>query len=313
MKCVLWGEQMEKPKQHKRKFKKQHIAIILAVVAFTVVVVQAALAYLSDDDEVTNVMQASDIEIKLFEPAWYSTGLEDAAYAEPGMVIAKDPYVTNVSDTAVYVRMKITLTDADGNDITARTDTSDNADSSEDSENSEDSEDNSESSSEDGRYEKILAALLYSYEPGDDGTLTSSESEFLFDTDEDEDSETYGQLLLTNTNMNNPYFYYDADNGWFYYIGPVDSDGNNTDSSDNSTTDSKPTELAALDSGASTQKLFTGFRIPVLKADYTDYFDTEFHIVVTAQAISVNAVTVEAGESGYFDAVVAAFTSTHGN
>ncbi len=256
--------------------KRKYISICLIVFALALILIGVTIAYFTSSDEVANAFEGHDVKIALYEPNWYDSGEEDADLSEPGMVIAKDPYVTNKSTETVYVRMKLTLTDASGDEISSK----------------------SNSTDPDGQYEKIMAALLYSYAKNTNGTLDTSSAKTirLFNTD------TSGTLLLNNANMNNPYFYYYTTDGWFYYIGPVDSsDGTVSGSED------EPTALAKLEKGDSTQHLFQGFDIPVDDDEYYGYFDSEFHIDITAQAISTYAVSVEAGESGYFAAVVAAF------
>ena len=98
---------------------KKHTALRIGAVALLVLIIGASLAYFTSRDTVTNQVSAEAAEISLLEPNWWSTGITAAENTEPGMTIAKDPQVYNKSEEAsVYVRMKITVTDEDGNEIT---------------------------------------------------------------------------------------------------------------------------------------------------------------------------------------------------
>lgn len=90
--------------------------VFVLVVGVLVSNKNTSLAYFTAHDEVVNQHHAAELEIKLFEPEWYASGMEKAKKLQPGMVIEKDPYVYNASDADVYVRMKIEMLElnADG-------------------------------------------------------------------------------------------------------------------------------------------------------------------------------------------------------
>lgn len=87
-------------------------------------------------------------------------------------------------------------------------------------------------------------------------------------------------LLLTSDGLssNNPYFISDTDligtdsnltaEGWFYYYDKTNK------------------KLSALASGNTTEELFSYLKIPTLKKEYNDFFDSDFSIEIEAQAIS---------------------------
>lgn len=87
--------------------KKKFTLICGSVFTVGLLVVVLAIAFFTDSDEVTNKLKGSDVDIKLYEPSWNEEGMDKAAYAEPGMIIEKDPYVYNNSDESVYVRFYI--------------------------------------------------------------------------------------------------------------------------------------------------------------------------------------------------------------
>ena len=102
----------------------------LLIFAIALVIVGGALAYFTGYDEVTNVLHSEDdIYIRLLEPTWdgkdigstttaSTLGIDMALEMQPDTDIPKDPQVYNSSETSIYVRMKIVLYDASGNEIT---------------------------------------------------------------------------------------------------------------------------------------------------------------------------------------------------
>lgn len=89
-------------------------ALLLAAVLF---VMGGSLAYFRGRDVVTNRAASKTVEILLTELRWQESGREMAAGMEPGMIIEKDPCVYNNGEASVYVRMKLVLEDAEGNEI----------------------------------------------------------------------------------------------------------------------------------------------------------------------------------------------------
>jgi hypothetical protein len=70
----------------------------------------------------------------------------------------------------------------------------------------------------------------------------------------------------------------------------------------------KDKSCISVASGEQTEKLFDYIKIPVLKDEYNEMFDTKFQIVVTAQAIPVASA-----DSSSLDDVKAAFKTKFGN
>ncbi len=198
--------------------KHSYRVISIFVLAVALVVAGISYAFFTSQDRVDNEVHGTTPEIKLLEPNWTSTGSEAAKHSEPGTTIDKDPYVYNNAGEAVYVRMMISVTDADGKAVDDETE------------------------------EAILKALRLS-----DGSTA-------FVTID-------GNTITCN---NSSFYYYD---GYYYYM-----------------VDGSTTELLALEAQANTTKLFNYITFPVTKAEY-QYFEEEFNIVVTAQAITVDSVT----------------------
>ncbi|MCD8095940.1 MAG: SipW-dependent-type signal peptide-containing protein [Ruminococcus sp.] len=172
--------------------KRTTYTICIIVLLAALLIAGITLAFFTSRDTVTNELEAQEYQISLLEPSWYSSGKSDAKLSEPGMTIAKDPYVLNNSDTEVYIRMQITITDENGEDIT-----------------------NS------ARGKAILSAIyFYStstddegtsyqlYEFGDDG-VSSQNSAFYYYDDDDSDAVTDDEDSTVT---------YDY-TGWFYYTG----------------------------------------------------------------------------------------------
>jgi hypothetical protein len=102
----------------KLKENKRFVYTVCALVfAVGLLLCGLSLAYFTSRDAVTNVHKASGCEITLFENEWNDHGAEQASVMQPGMVIDKDPAVSNIGENAVYLRMKITFKDKSGNEI----------------------------------------------------------------------------------------------------------------------------------------------------------------------------------------------------
>jgi flagellar basal body-associated protein FliL len=215
---------MMKKDGKKKKLYITGLCVLLAVAA----VMSISLAFLSNSDSVTNRQEGRELRIELLEPSWWSSGQEQAAKLEPGMTISKDPYVQNLSKDSVYVRMKLTLKDADGNAIEEERDADGNL--------------------IENRYTGILKALR----------LSEGSEESIYDL-------IYGSVTIG--------FFYDADDGWFYY----------------GTKTTNETEITytytELEAGKTTSKLFAELQVPVLRSEYEGVFDTPFTIEVEAQGI----------------------------
>ncbi len=97
---------------------KKRTALCVGLFALVMLIIGASLAYFTSRDTATNQLEAAALEIQLLEPEWQNGGIYDAQNSEPGMTIAKDPYVYNKSETSVYLRMQVMVTDEDDKDIT---------------------------------------------------------------------------------------------------------------------------------------------------------------------------------------------------
>lgn len=93
--------------------------IIASLVLLLVFAVGGAIAYFTDTDTKTNTFTVGNVDITLTEEHWSTTdangnNIPDAAEnISPGVTVAKDPVVTNVSATApayVYAKVEIPCT-----------------------------------------------------------------------------------------------------------------------------------------------------------------------------------------------------------
>lgn len=87
---------------------KKRVLTGALVVALVALIGGASLAYFTDSESADNVFTVGDVNITLTEPNWDA----DAAIADPGKAIAKDPTVTNVGSNAAWIRVNVTCTDA---------------------------------------------------------------------------------------------------------------------------------------------------------------------------------------------------------
>ncbi len=90
--------------------------IIASLVLLLVFAVGGAIAYFTDTDTKTNTFTVGNVDITLTEEHWSTTdangnNIPDAAEnISPGVTVAKDPVVTNVSATApAYVYAKVEI------------------------------------------------------------------------------------------------------------------------------------------------------------------------------------------------------------
>ncbi len=181
----------------------------LLVFCGALIIIGAALAYFVSSDRVTNVIHSEDdIYIRLLEPTWdgvdvtdtgastaTTLGINMAAEMQPDIDIPKDPQVYNSSETAVYVRMQITL--YNGDEKITDVDTI-----------------------------KALLGSLYYYDTGNNNTpvqliptdYISSGDGSIIETDDNTTAgtETYTTYNKTMRENNSYGFYYSG--GWFYYM-----------------------------------------------------------------------------------------------
>ena len=104
--------------------KKKTIAV--AIILALVLIIGGMLAYFTDTDTTTNVFVLGDkVEIDLTEPAWdaladtNNNDIPDVAEGiHPGTKVAKDPTITNESETTpayVFAEIVVPCYDSDGN------------------------------------------------------------------------------------------------------------------------------------------------------------------------------------------------------
>lgn len=107
---------MENQKRKKLNKKIFHI-ICISVFAVGLLISGFSLAYFTSKDVVSNHTKASEIKVELLENDWFDSGIRDASALQPGMIIEKNPQAYNPSDTSLYIRMRFTIQDSDGNDL----------------------------------------------------------------------------------------------------------------------------------------------------------------------------------------------------
>lgn len=86
--------------------KKKRSPVLAAAIVFggLLLVLMITLAFFTSFDEVTNVFGGGRLDILLTEPHWKA---EKARNIVPDAVLDKDPCVTNLEDTAVYVFLEV--------------------------------------------------------------------------------------------------------------------------------------------------------------------------------------------------------------
>lgn len=107
--------------------KKKIFAIAFAAILAVTAITGASLAYLTDEEEATNVFTVGNVDIELTEPNWEATGKAEAEDVYPGEPLAKDPTVENVGKNPCFVRISVSALDQFAEDyngamITYRTD-----------------------------------------------------------------------------------------------------------------------------------------------------------------------------------------------
>lgn len=85
--------------------KRKLMLVALSLCMVAILAMGGTLAYLTDEDDVTNVFTVGNVEIELTEPSWDVENGYDDAY--PGEHIPKDPKVTNIGDNPCYIRVGI--------------------------------------------------------------------------------------------------------------------------------------------------------------------------------------------------------------
>ncbi len=251
-------------------------------------------------------VENKNVNIRLIEPNWDSTGAAQAAAYVPGMDIYADPQVQNLSEEQCYVRMKYNILYADGTEVSDK--------------------DYYVTYSGTQYYIPWLTQLKNSlvYYEGDeilfggfydilDGDLTSSNNNGYSEASDgtityydkyvytkDSDGNTYYNDRYYNRCYNDKNFTYNDDDGWYYYTG---DDG----------------LCKILEGYGVTRPLFTDVTLPILKTNFDRYiyygsryigntfFYSGFSVVVSAEAVFAQGIedpTVE-NVKARFDAVAA--------
>lgn len=101
--------------------KKRAIIITLIAGLFvSIVSISSSVAWLTDEDTVTNEVSIGNINIEVLEPSWLAT---DAVNIWPGKVTAKDPVVHNLGANPCYTRIKVSMDSGLSNFISINYDT----------------------------------------------------------------------------------------------------------------------------------------------------------------------------------------------
>ena len=99
--------------------KKYQSIVAMAAVALTAFIGGQTLAYFTDTADVTNTFTVGKLDIDEKEPDWDDG--TDGKDMTPGTVVYKNPTVKNLGEANKdpgYVRLRVTLQDADGKTIT---------------------------------------------------------------------------------------------------------------------------------------------------------------------------------------------------
>lgn len=99
--------------------KKHRKSLLVTLTALTlVVIIGTTLGLQHAEKSINNVFtfngeNPGTFDIELKEPEWEATGSTMAQDIKPGMIIPKDPQVTNLSDEDIYVAYKLIFTRVD--------------------------------------------------------------------------------------------------------------------------------------------------------------------------------------------------------
>ena len=88
--------------------KKKIVSVALAVCLVAIAVTGISLAYFTDKDEKVNTFTVGNVKIELVEPNWV-----EPATVVPGVAYAKDPTVNNIGANDAWIRVNVTLSDAE--------------------------------------------------------------------------------------------------------------------------------------------------------------------------------------------------------
>jgi hypothetical protein len=239
--------------------KKNFTLFCGAVLGVGLLVGVLTIAFFTEKDKVTNEYKAQNIDIKLLEPTWNKTGMAKAQAVEPGMTIEKDPYVYNNSNDKVYVRMQIQVNIPSKNVKI----TPDNL----------------------GDYEEFYYTILSGIywkntSTKKDVLLLQSSNKSVLQAYKDSKASGIAFDLNKSKSQNTSFYYKD---GWFYYVTNSAASVTNMKA--------KALELVTNKTASSkiTKNLFDYIQVPELKSEYCGVYDSDFQIVVVAQAISATS------------------------
>lgn len=88
--------------------KKKIISLCLVAALAVVAIAGASLAYFTDKDAKTNTFTLGNVDIELNEENWAAP-----TAAVPDVEYAKDPVVTNIGENDAWIRVDVTLSDAE--------------------------------------------------------------------------------------------------------------------------------------------------------------------------------------------------------
>ena len=88
--------------------KKKILSVCLVVAIAVLAIAGASLAYFTDNEEATNTFTFGKVDIELTEDHWVAP-----EYAVPGVAYEKDPVVTNIGKNDAWIKVDVTLSDAE--------------------------------------------------------------------------------------------------------------------------------------------------------------------------------------------------------
>ena len=88
--------------------KKKIISLCLVAALAVVAIAGTSLAYFTDKDAKTNTFTLGNVDIELNEEKW-----EEPIVAVPDVKYDKDPVVTNIGENDAWIRVDVTLSDAE--------------------------------------------------------------------------------------------------------------------------------------------------------------------------------------------------------
>lgn len=91
--------------------KKKTITICLVIMLLAIGIAGGSLAYFTGNDSATNTFTVGNVDIDLLEPSWDGDG-NGQQIADPGVAVAKDPYVKNVGKNDAWIRVNVTVSEA---------------------------------------------------------------------------------------------------------------------------------------------------------------------------------------------------------